>query len=90
MTSNSDLQGDGVKLTKRLQDALRQVGSCDGKNVCFWWLRASMSKLEALGLTEQYMPPSVAERPRLKLRPYRITPAGLALLNAEAKATSHD
>lgn len=69
-------------MTKAQLDALREVARCRGP---YWWRLASMRVLEAAGLVETYTPPSVAERPRLKARPYRITDEGRAAL---ARATS--
>ncbi len=46
----------------------------------YWWREASMRKLEARGLVEKHCPPSVAERPRMKSRPWRPTEAGLRWL----------
>jgi hypothetical protein len=72
------------KLKKRQREALALVGRYEGRNLCFWGMRASMAALADMGLVETYTPPSVAERPRMKKRPYRITEAGRAALQAEA------
>lgn len=73
-----------MKLTKAMLDTLRELKSFDGKNRCYWWRQASCARLAALGFAEQYAPPSVLERSRLRARPYRITEAGrTALANKE-------
>jgi hypothetical protein len=65
-----------MKLTPQLRAALAECAAHNRRDNLYWWRRTSMAKLEAMGLVEVYTPPSVAERPKLKLRPYRITPAG--------------
>lgn len=69
-----------VRLTLGQRDTLRELLMFDGKNRCYWARQASCARLAALGLAEQYAPPSVLERSRLRARPYRITPAGRAAL----------
>lgn len=69
-----------ARFTPALFEALAEVGRYEGRNRLYWWRRASMRKLEALGLVEQWLPPSVVERPRMKARPYRITATGRAAL----------
>lgn len=67
-------------LTKAQLDTLRELSRIDGKGICYWARAASCARLAKAGLAEQYTPPSVAERKRMKARPYRITPAGRAAL----------
>ena len=68
--------GERGKLPTNLLSALQDVSRCHGSP--YWWREASMKKLEAMGFVEKYCPPSVAERPRMKARPWRVTSAGLA------------
>lgn len=80
MTSNSDLQGDGVKLTKAQRSLLGAVNSPgDGWHADI--MRAHPKHLAELMLFRQ--------RGLVTFTPadtrVRITPAGLALLNAEKK-----
>ncbi|RAK51619.1 helix-turn-helix domain-containing protein [Phenylobacterium soli] len=75
-----------VKLTRAMLGTLRELASFDGNNRCYWFRPVSCAQLAELGLAETYTPPSVAERPRMKKRPYRITAAGRAAL----KDTSDD
>jgi hypothetical protein len=63
-----------------LLDALHEVSRYSGTNRLFWWREASMRKLQGLGFVEQWLPPSVAERKRMKARPWRITEAGRLVL----------
>jgi hypothetical protein len=63
-----------VKLTKRLQEALAEIGRYEGRNRVYWWRRASMGALAELGLVETYNPPSIEGRGYRNL-PYRITPS---------------
>lgn len=72
-----------AKLTKAQTDTLRELRTLDGKGICYWAREASCKRLAELGLAEQYTPPSVAERKRMKARPYRITPAGRQALTGE-------
>lgn len=81
MTKDTPPMGKG--LTKGQRDTLRELAGFDGQNRCYWWRQASCARLAELGLAEQYTPPSVAERPRLKARPYRITASGRAALGAQ-------
>ncbi len=69
------------KMTKVTWDALAELASYEGRNRTYWWREASMLILIENGFAEQYTPPSVAERPRMKKRPYRITPAGRRALD---------
>lgn len=77
--------GEG-KLTKAQRDTLRELAGYEGRNRCFWWRVASCKSLEALGLAETYTPPSVAERPRMKSRPYRLTEAARQALSEGEKS----
>lgn len=78
-----------LKLTKAQLDTLRELSKLDGKNRCYWWRVSSCLRLAALGLAEQYEPPSVTERPRMKARPFRITPAGRSALQALGGSDEH-
>lgn len=71
-------------LTPRLKAALKEVESYERKTGCLYWFREkSMAELQKLGLVETWTPKSVAERPQMKQRPWRITEAGRALLREE-------
>lgn len=76
------MEQSGVKLTNQLKDALAEIARYHGQNRIYWWRVASMAKLAALGYVETYTPPSLIGR-RMKARPYRITPAGIAALSLE-------
>lgn len=80
---------EGVKLTKAQARVLGIFGRIDGKNRLHWGTPKTSRELAAMGLLEAYLPPSVAERPRMKARPYRITEAGRATL-ASTHGASHD
>lgn len=74
-----------IELTPRLIEALVECERYTTKiKGLYWWREASMKKLEAMGLVEQWLPPSVAERPRMKARPYRITDKGREFLQNTA------
>jgi hypothetical protein len=64
-----------MKLPLRLRDALAELQRyTEDRNVIYWWRRASMAKLAAMGLVETYRPLDFpASR---KVLPYRITEAG--------------
>lgn len=84
-TTHDQPEGQGaVKLTKAQTDTLRELAWFGDRQCCYWARAASCARLATLGLAEQYTPPSVAERPRITTRPYRITPAGRAALSAES------
>ena len=85
MTLSPPPGADGVRLTKAQSLALAVLGQADGRNVCVWIMPKTMASLVVLGLAETYTPPSVAERPRMKARPWRITPAGRAALSTPPK-----
>ncbi|MBX5089396.1 hypothetical protein [Rhizobium lentis] len=71
-------------MNKRLLSALKEISAYSSKTGRLYWFRqSSMRELEALGYVEQWLPPSVAERPRMKQRPWRITEAGRAALFQE-------
>ena len=75
-----------MKLTDRLHSALQECARfTEGRNSLYWWRRASMQKLEALGLVESYTPPSLIYS-RGKARPYRLTEVGRALLSGDKPA----
>jgi hypothetical protein len=59
-------------------EALHEVARHNFKGVLYWFRPRTMERLQRLGLVEQWTPPSVAERPRLKARPWRLTDAGRA------------
>lgn len=69
------------ELTKAQRDTLRELARIDGRGLCYWARPASCARLAERGLAEQYAPPSVVDRKRMKARPYRITPAGRAALS---------
>lgn len=73
-----------ASLTPRLFDALLEVGRYDGTGRLYWWRRTSMQQLEALGYVEQWLPNSVAQSPRMKARPYRLSATGRAALQPDA------
>jgi hypothetical protein len=68
-------------INAHLQETLRDCHNYTsrGRNVLYWRRRASMLKLEALGLVEQWTPHSMANS-RGKARPYILTDAGRAVL----------
>lgn len=70
-----------MNLTATQSAALKEVGSYRGRNLCYWWRRASMAQLAEMGLVETYRPKSM-ERSRSKTLPYRITEAGRTALAA--------
>lgn len=69
-------KAEGAGLTKALTDTLRELVWFTDHGCCFWARPTSCARLAELGFAEQYTPPSVAERPRITTRPYRITEAG--------------
>lgn len=77
---------DPTTLMRRHWAALAELAAYEGRNRLYWWREASMRVLIEHGFAEQYCPPSVAERPRMKRRPYRTTEAGRAAL---AGGSSH-
>lgn len=72
-----------TKLTERERAALSECAHYHGRGICYWWRRKSMADLAARGLVEPFCPPSVAERPRMKSRPFRPTEAGRLALSQE-------
>lgn len=72
-----------MSLNPRLKDALAECARHNNRGICYWFRTASMEKLAALGLVEQWTPPSVAVRKRMKIRPWRVTAAGRAALSPE-------
>lgn len=71
-------------MNNRLITALKEISTYTVRtNRLYWFRQASMRELEALGYVEQWLPPSVAERPRMKQRPWRITDAGRAALDQD-------
>lgn len=73
-----------MKLTPQLLFALSECESYSKRSL-YWFREASMRKLEAMGMVEQFTPPSVAERPRMKRRPWRIIDAGRQALKDEVR-----
>jgi len=69
-----------LKLTGALRSALDEVERYTRRGWLYWYRRASMEKLAALGLVETWTPPSMINS-RGKLRPYRITDLGRQALN---------
>ena len=69
-----------AELTKAQMEALAELASYEARGRTYWWREASMRVLIEHGLAEQYALPPLADRPRMKRRPYRITPAGRAAL----------
>lgn len=67
-------------LTVRQLEALHEVDEHQAKGLLYWIRPATMRQLADLGLVETWRPPSVAERPRMRARPYRLTTAGRARL----------
>ncbi|KAA0684579.1 hypothetical protein DTW90_36175 [Neorhizobium sp. P12A] len=74
-------------MNKRLLTALREIASYSGRiGRLYWFRQALMRELAVMGYVEQWLPPSVAERPRMKQRPWRITDAGrVALIQANTE-----
>jgi hypothetical protein len=72
-------------LTKAQVSALKECEYCMACGVLYWWRRATMVQLAGLGLAETWISPSLAHRPNRKVKPYRLTPAGRALLQSESK-----
>jgi len=70
MTNN---QGD-LTLVERL--ALNECAQTNRNRCLYWWRPKTMARLNAKGLVEAWLPQSVAERPRMKRRPWRLTDAG--------------
>lgn len=65
-----------ARLTKAQRAALAECAKSNHARILYWWRPRTMESLRALGLVDTWTPPSVAERPRLKRRPWIITPAG--------------
>lgn len=74
-------------LDSRLMDALSECARYNDTGRTYWWRKASMHKLEALGLVVRWTPPSVAERKRMTIRPWRVTAAGRAALRQHPSIT---
>jgi hypothetical protein len=70
----------GLPMTPREVKALNEVHRHDYARVLYWFRPKTMQLLHARGLVEQWTPPSVRERPRLKARPWRLTEEGRAYL----------
>lgn len=70
----------GPYLPPRLKEALTYCARQNRRGLLVWGAPKSMAALAEMGLVEQWTPPSVAERPRMKARPWRITEAGKAAL----------
>lgn len=80
-------------MSKAEVDALNEVARHNERGVCYWFRAKTMERLQARGLVETWTPPSVAERPRLKQRPWRLTDEGRAQrarLNTLALVQSKD
>ncbi|MGR9413115.1 hypothetical protein [Rhizobium leguminosarum] len=76
-------------MNTRLMAALKELSTySDRTNRLYWFRQASMRELAVLGYAEQWLPPSVAERPRMKQRPWRITDAGRAALSPHQETQS--
>lgn len=73
------------KLAAHHVAALRELERYNAKGVCYWFRPKAMERLRSHGFAEQWTPPSVAERPRIKRRPWRITHAGEAFLARNGK-----
>jgi len=73
------------KLAAHHVAALRELERHNAKGVCYWFRPKAMERLHSHGLAEQWTPPSVAERPRIKKRPWRITDAGRVFLARNGK-----
>ena len=67
-----------LAMTKAEVEALDELARHNAKGLCYWWRPKTMERLRERGLVEQWTPPSVLERPRLKARPWRLTDAGRA------------
>lgn len=70
----------------RLHGALRELGDHEARsdNWLYWFRRAGMDKLMALGLVEMWRPKSL-EHSRRKSLPYRLTDAARAALAEQEK-----
>lgn len=71
------------KLKPSLYRALADCAYYSGRGQTYWWRPKSMQKLAEIGFVEQWVPPSLAERHRMKSRPWRITDAGRKALEAQ-------
>lgn len=74
----------GKLLTRAQREALSAYAHAADHACIYWGSPKTSATLSALGLVEKYLPPSVAQRPRMKARPYRITPAGRSALQQGA------
>ena len=74
------------ELHPQLADALAELGRHEARNDgwLYWFRRASMDKLIALGLVEMWRPNSLQHSKRKSL-PYRLTDAGRAALAEQEK-----
>lgn len=79
------------KLHPHLADALAELGrhEAGAKGTVYWWRRASMKKLAALGLTETWLPKSL-EHYKGKTLPYRLTEAGRQALAGRDQGEGKD
>ena len=75
---------DEPELSAREVEALKEVSGYRG---LYWYREKTMQRLQAKGLVETWEPPSVAERPRMVARPWRITANGTQALNCIPAST---
>lgn len=68
-----------TRLTEAERGTLHEIARWTARGKQYWWRRASCAKLAEKGLAEPYAPPGVREE--AKRKPYRLTPAGRALLS---------
>ena len=82
-----------LRMSKAEIDALKAVARHNEQGVLYWFRPRTMQRLCERGLVETWTPKSVAERPRLKQRPWRLTDEGRAQrarLNTLALVQSKD
>lgn len=65
-------------MTKAEVLALNECARANAIGVCYWHRPRTMERLHLRGLVEKWAPPSVAERPRLRAMPWRLTDEGRA------------
>lgn len=65
-------------MTKAEITALDECARANAKGILYWFRPRTMARLQRCGFVEKWSPPSVAERPRLKARPWRLTDEGKA------------
>lgn len=87
LVPGADLSALIAKLSPRLLDALSECQRHNDSGLCYWWRTSSMRLLEERCLVAKWTPNSVAQRPRMKARPWKVTDLGRAVLKAHASRT---